>query len=132
MAMKQFHVGIKAVIKNDRGVLFIKHARGYWDFPGGRIDDNEDFKQTLLREINEELPGTEDIDIQEVLGAHRVDDYINDDLGLVLIYYHVMAKVPEPILLSHEHTEYLWVDSKEMIPEDCNSTMREITENLLK
>ncbi len=132
MAIKQFHVGIKAVIKDDRGVLFIKHARGYWDFPGGRIDDDEDLEQTLIREINEEIPGTENINIQAMQAVHRAEKGINDDLGLVLIYYLVRAKVPDPVELSHEHTDYLWVSSKELIPQGCNSEMRTIAENLLK
>lgn len=120
--MKKFNVGVKGVIKRDDGaVLLLKKNKGeksFWEVPGGRIDDDETIEQTLTREFDEELPGTKDVAIKRVLIAHRLPFDIGEDLGLLLMYFEVSAKLPEPIELSEEHTDYQWVKSTEELPLD--------------
>ena len=133
MAMKRFFVGVKAIIKDPtRGVLLLEDPR-IIDVPGGRIDENETFKETLKREIDEELPGTEVISVGELLGTYRVPMDVADDTGLVLLFFRVEAVVPEEVILSSEHVGYLWVNSVENIPKDrINEEIRRIVTEILQ
>ena len=113
--MKRFNVGIKGVIvREDGAVLLLKKNKAdgaFWEAPGGRIDGQETVEQTLQRELQEELPGISDIKITRLLTAFRLPFDIGEDLGLMLIYHEVSATLPEPIQLSDEHSDYIWVHS---------------------
>lgn len=118
--MKKFNVGIKGVIRRDDGaVLLLKKNKGeksFWEVPGGRIDGDETIQQALIRELHEELPGTKDIVMQRVLIAHRLPFDIAEDLGLMLLYFEVSATLSEPITISEEHSEYMWVNTIDEVP----------------
>ena len=126
MAMKKFYVGIKGFIHTDKGILIIQHAEGHWDIPGGRMDDDEDFEETLRRELSEEVPGCELMSVGEMQGAFRLHKDIVNDISLVLVYFLVEAKVPEVIKFSEEHTKHLWINSEEDIPTEVNPEMKKI------
>jgi mutator protein MutT len=61
MAEQLFQIGIKALIRNERGdILLLKvpawrHNPEHWDMPGGRMEPGESFLQTLRRELQEEI-----------------------------------------------------------------------------
>lgn len=64
MAVKLFHVGIKALVQNKAGeflLLQVNPAKlsgnqaAYWDIPGGRIEEDASVFDTLAREVQEEL-----------------------------------------------------------------------------
>ena len=119
--MKKFNVGIKGVIcREDGSVLLLKknQAESFWEVPGGRVDNTESIEETLLRELQEELPGVMDVRIKRILCAHRLPKDIGEDLGLMLIYYEVACKLPVPVQISDEHSEYRWVKSIDEVPVD--------------
>lgn len=133
--MKTFFVGIKGIIHDkEKGVLLLKRENPtdtFWDTPGGRMDDDENFRDTLSRELGEELPGIASVEIGELLGAHRVHRDIEGDISLVLLYFSVTASLPEPLQLSEEHDGYVWVTSIEEIPEGVNNEVQEIIRKIL-
>src|SRR5690606_4909053 len=58
-----FHLGIKALIRNDEGSVLLLRVnpaklngehRDYWDLPGGRVQKGDDVIDTLKREVAEE------------------------------------------------------------------------------
>ena len=48
---------VAVIISRDKKVLMCEHPwiDGAWQFPQGGIEENEEYSQTLLRELNEEL-----------------------------------------------------------------------------
>ena len=119
--MKNFNVGIKGVVTNQNGgVLLLKknQQKPFWEVPGGRIDDDESIEQTLEREIQEELTGSSNFTIVQILCAHSLPHDIADGLSLMLIYYQISIKLPDPIQISDEHSEYMWVSSLDQVPID--------------
>lgn len=131
MVMKKFYVGVKGLIQTDQGYLILKHAKGHYDTPGGRMDDDEEFEQTLRRELSEELPGITDVKIGELVGSFRLHKDIEGDISLVLLYFLVSATLPNPILLSEEHQSYQWVKTKSDIPEGLNLEIDSVINKLL-
>ena len=61
MPIQTFQVGIKALLRNDKGQILMVHIpewsgnAAHWDLPCGRIDKDENFLDTLKRELKEEL-----------------------------------------------------------------------------
>lgn len=131
MSMKKFYVGVKAIIKEDRGYLLLKATKGHMDIPGGRMDDDENFEQTIRREVAEELAGAEVISVNELQGAFRLPKDIDGDTSLVLLYFLVEAKLPNNVVLSNEHEGCVWVNSVGDLPEDLNPEIDRILRSLL-
>ena len=131
MTMKKFYVGVKAIIKEERGYLVLKATKGHWDIPGGRMDGDENFEQTIRREVSEELPGAEVTSVNNLQGAFRLPKYIDGDTSLVLLYFLVDAKLPKEVKLSEEHESYVWINGAEDLPEGLNPEIDRILQNLL-
>lgn len=127
--MKQFFVGVKAVIVQNDKILLLKDTSrpDFWDMPGGRIDDNETIEQALLRELREELPSHREPKIGKLLNAYRIPGSIKDDLGLVLLFYKVDVTFRGDFTLSSEHSEHAWLTVDEALArgsEAVRSTLR--------
>lgn len=122
--MKTFYVGIKGIIiDKDQGALLLRRDQEsgvFWDIPGGRMDNDEDFIETLQRELSEELPGSEVEKVGDLLGSYRLHKDIDGEISLVLLYFAVTAKLPDPIQLSEEHDGSLWVKTVDQIPDGLN------------
>ena len=110
--IKNCHVGVKGVVRVGDKCLVLKKKTehgGYFDIPGGRIDDGESLTETLRRELSEELPTLEGYSVAGPIEAYRLSKDIEKNKGLVLIFYLVDAE-PFTVTLSNEHDGYLWVD----------------------
>ncbi len=103
---------VGAVILRERRVLAAlrgpgKHLAGYWEFPGGKVEDGEDEREALRRELMEELAieGT----VHERLGeaTHRYPA-----VTVRLVAYVVRIASGEPVAI--EHAELRWVDTAEL------------------
>ncbi len=119
MTVKLFHVGIKALVKNDAGkylLLQVNPAKlsgkqeAYWDIPGGRIEEDGSVAETLSREVFEELgvgiKGDPEFFTAVVSNIEIPTD--SGKVGLALMVYTVKLASTD-ILISDEHIGYEWV-----------------------
>ena len=79
-----------------------------WEFPGGKIEDNETAEECLIREIREEL----NIEI-EITSALSPNDYQYPDKLIRLIPFICKQTGGEIIL--KEHADYKWLDVKDLL-----------------
>lgn len=121
MSVQLFHVGIKALVKNDESKYLLLQVNpeklsgnqpAYWDIPGGRIEQGHSVGETLEREVQEELG----VDIKgepkfltAVVSNIKIPTE-NGEVGLVLMVYEV-GVASQNFVISDEHQAYEWVDS---------------------
>ena len=104
---------VAAVIKKDNKYLIAqrnrdKHFAFYWEFPGGKVNNNESFENALKREILEEL--SINIKINNKISSERFrDEKIN-----VEVHYFLCEKHDQDIILS-EHEDMKWVFKKNLL-----------------
>jgi len=115
-----YYLGIKVIIQNlERKILLLKHSKGYWDLPGGRIDPGENPLDALLREVREEI-GWDNLENVKpdamVLTPINIQDESLGPCGLILWYHTCICQKPKSIILSKEHVEYNWVSPLEAKP----------------
>lgn len=81
-----------------------KHGALKWEFPGGKVHENEAPETALIREIREEL-GAEII-LRDKLPPHT-HDYENMRIQLIPFLARLSKNSPEPRPL--EHAALLWL-----------------------
>ncbi len=119
-----FHVGVKALILNDKWEVLILKANeellhgktAHWDLPGGRIHENSTVDDTLRREVEEELGiNGGELRIGKLFDASISKlkiDWGSGAFGLVLFTY-ICSLENVGFKLSNEHTEYKWASIKD-------------------
>jgi len=105
---------VAAVIERDGTVLICQRKTGRhalkWEFPGGKVEPEEDYRDALARELREEL--SIDARIGEELARHDVR-YGTGPL-IRLRFYRVTEFSGEP--LNREFERILW-ESKTRLPQ---------------
>lgn len=111
-----YHVALKILLKKGDEFLFLTDATGkHLDLPGGRIDDIEhtiSLTEIIAREVSEEL-GEE---IKYRLGKPIFQfrrHFENKNLHVFIAVYEAEYLSGE-IKLSPEHSDYQWVNPKEV------------------
>lgn len=139
---KKFHVGVKGMVEDETGRILLmredvrKHSMPtteYWDFPGGRMNEDETVLQTLYREIEEETGITEVKDpkfLTAVISNHEIKLKNSEIVGLVLMVYEVRVNPEAKIQLSHEHLGYEWVSRAEAKKRLAHKYPKEFTDRL--
>jgi len=120
-----FHLGIKALIKNNEGKILLlrvnlekltmKDKGAYWDIPGGRIHKGSTIEETLKREVEEETG------ISSIKSFSKLDMVLSNiripqgdtTLGLILGIYVCETDDTTNITISDEHTEAKWFEPKD-------------------
>lgn len=103
-----------AIIVNSIGQVLVTQRSAYmplplkWEFPGGKIEDNETAEECLIREIREEL----NIEI-EITSALSPNDHQYPNKLIRLIPF-ICKKTGGEIILK-EHANYKWLDVKDLL-----------------
>lgn len=120
---------IASVIMKDRKILIAQRGKkdplyGKWEFPGGKMEDNETEKECLARELYEEF------------GIHAtVDSYICSSFfehkgqSMEMKAYFIYEYSGEIILT--EHLAMRWVNKEELVSYDMPDPDEPIVEKLL-
>ena len=116
--MKHIEV-VCSLIENADGKIFCckrgpgRSLEGYWEFPGGKVEDNETHEETIIREIKEELKSI--IEPLEYVGVSNYE-YTNmapyKDFSITMYGYR--CKLISGNLELTEHTESRWCTKEEM------------------
>ncbi len=106
---KSTHV-VAAIIKKDAQFLIVqrnknKHLGLKWEFPGGKVNANEEFEEALKREIKEELNIS--INIYEKIAE---EGYKDEKIDIILHYYLCSQK--NGTIKLNEHENLAWVEKK--------------------
>ena len=105
---------VAALIEKDDKVLIARRSSGdpnllgYWEFPGGKVDEGEDELHAIEREIYEEFEL--EVEAKEFI-INNIYEYPNKTVDLRL--YRCEYKSGEFLL--HAHSEYKWIDKKDIL-----------------
>lgn len=108
---------VAALIEKDNKVLIAKRLTGdpnvfgKWEFPGGKVEPEEDEFKAIEREIKEEFEL--DVEAKEFI-TNNVCEYPTKTVDLRL--YSCEYKSGEFKL--HDHSEYQWVKKEDLLTYD--------------
>lgn len=101
------------IISNHGKVLICRRKKeksmgGFWEFPGGKIEDSESPNQTLVRELYEELGMKVKVQDHFTTVTHQYDDFT---IKLIAIKCDLVSATYEMT----DHDAYEWVRVKELL-----------------
>lgn len=105
--------GVKTVVRHENSGKFLLMKRssdkeeypGYWEFPGGGLEEGETPREGALRELEEEtgMKG-------EILNQGSFE-WTSDHTDRDILSHSFLVEVEETeVELSREHTEYEWLE----------------------
>lgn len=106
--MKEISV-VAAIIKNNNKILCVQRGENKYEyisykyeFPGGKIEKGESLKETVIREIKEEL--NMDIKPEEafITVTHQYPNFL-------LIMHSFICSCEDPKVILTEHIDYKWL-----------------------
>ena len=94
--MAQINASVAIILDDNQSKVYItkrqKHQSyaGYWEFPGGKVEDNESFEQCVIREVYEEI-GL----LIENVQRFDTNHYFNKDGIEVLVEFFIAEKMKD-------------------------------------
>ena len=122
-------VVVAAVVERDDRILVTErladtHLAGHWEFPGGKMEDGEDHRRCLEREMREEL----DVEVSVGRELHATSfDYPDRTIEL---HFYICALIGEPKPVLGQRVR--WVSRAELgmlrVPPADRELIRTITD----
>ena len=112
--MKKTVKVVAAIIENERGEVLCAlrstsmSIPNLWEFPGGKVEKNEDLHNALIREINEEMICT--IETDEDIFFDHTHEYDKFIINLIAIKAKITAGTP----IRSEHDKIIWLERKNL------------------
>ncbi|CAN1212390.1 Mutator MutT protein [Tumidithrix helvetica PCC 7403] len=113
LAKKHKQIGVAVIWDRDRHKILIDQRLpqgdfgGYWEFPGGKIEEGEDAIACIRREIREELGIDIEVGAQLIAVSHEYEKFI---VSLIVHHCHHISGEPQAI----ECAEIRWVEISEL------------------
>ena len=99
------------IMKNDLFLIanrsFEDNSQGIWEFPGGKVEENETFTSALIREIKEEL--SLNIKVGNMIATI---DLNKTDKNIYVHYYYAIILSGQISL--NVHSEFKWVPHNQL------------------
>lgn len=125
--MKQVHVAVGVIINGDNIFLTKRHQNahqgGKWEFPGGKVEEQETVAQALYRELKEEV-GIEILSAQALLVIEH--DYGDKLVKLEVFLVDNYSNKPK----AQEGQEQAWVNIDELTTLDFPEANKVIIKKL--
>jgi len=111
---KRFNFRVAALAIHNNKVLLHRYENfDFWALPGGRAELQENTKETILRELKEELD--EEVVVERLLWCcESFFNHMNKDVHELGFYYLVKFKEDSPLLHIEEEFEKLELDGSKM------------------
>ncbi len=120
---------VAALIEEQGHFLVARRAagqslEGYWEFPGGKLEKNENVLSCIIREIHEEL----NLDIiPGDIFAENIHKYEKGEIKLIAVF----AKIKAGQLELRVHDKYIWLKPKEILTLNLAPADIPITQKLI-
>lgn len=85
-----------------------KHLGGYWEFPGGKVEPNEEERDSLTRELLEELDMR--VEVEDYLATSQ---YSYETIDIELVAYKCNLQSYASKLTDHDRFE--WVSPEDLL-----------------
>jgi 8-oxo-dGTP diphosphatase len=120
-----------AIIKNKNKVLCVQRSSTMslplkWEFPGGKVEQNETAESCIKREILEELNVKINIIASLGINIHRYAE------NLVINLIPFICEISEGQIRLNEHRSYCWLQHDELIELDWAEADLPIVEEFLR
>lgn len=83
-----------------------KSQGGFWEFPGGKVEQGETYEEALKREIKEEFDA--DIEVKEYVGEN-IHHYPEKDIKLIFYKAELLSNTIKLL----EHEDFRWITKED-------------------
>ncbi len=125
--MNEISAGV-VIFREDSKLLFLLlyYPSGHWDFVKGKIEENENTHQTVVRETKEETGIT---DLNFVDGFEESVEYdfrYEGELIHKKVIFFLAKTSIEKINISHEHLDYVWLEFEDALEKTTYQNARSV------
>lgn len=112
--MKKLIKVVGAIIENENNEILcalrspLMSLSNMWEFPGGKMEENENIKETIEREIKEELLC--DIEFNSIFNDNT-HEYENFIVNLITVKCKLLSGIP----LTTEHSKLIWLKRENLL-----------------
>jgi 8-oxo-dGTP diphosphatase len=127
--MKEIHVTAAVIIKENKILCVQRNENKYdyiskkWEFPGGKVEENEQLEDTIKREIQEELNLNIYVKSFLIQVNHQYPDF-------KLKMDTFVCEITDGVLELNEHIDFKWLSIKELSDLDWAAADLPIVEKL--
>lgn len=124
------HISTGVAILRNKKILMVRRAKddflgGYFELPGGGVDEGETIEKAAFREVKEETGLTP----VKVLAIFEGFDYSTDKKPRVRQVNFLVEAEPGDVVLSAEHDDYTWVEDSDLSEIQTTDSMRICVKN---
>ncbi|MCP6718466.1 MAG: bis(5'-nucleosyl)-tetraphosphatase [Patescibacteria group bacterium] len=106
------------IFRKEKGSIYylvLHYEVGHWDFVKGKIEDDEEMKQTIIRETEEEA-GINDLEFINEF-EEKIEYFFkrnNKTIFKIVIFFLAETKIGK-VKLSHEHIDFKWLNYEQAL-----------------